>query len=315
MASSIVGFSVDNFRYIMDDPICPDIETCKTKNPECKGRRYTNKKGKLRLQSRTKQYASNFHCRWEIVAPEDKKIRLRITQGKSKFGIEHHKSCGFDRLHIQSGVPEDKGNHRFGRLCSTKVDDGKTYNGISAHMSQNRVKIESYKWQDWITLPTNHLVIAFDTDRIDTKNRGFRLVYEFTDEYTVPNEVREEIKNLKQEEQVLMKEIFTPSDKYYKRIAKKIRDHFDQIFEKWHSCGGASMDPNYVKPKPWDRNTFQLDRTNDIKAIYERYRSFITRQLVDLGSCPQKHINKINSKKANLERIFIRSCKRVQKCF
>ena len=291
MVSVIAGQRFTD-RYIQDNIVCPDVKTCQGDQGgmKCKGRYMTSPKGRIRLQSKTKLYGSNFHCRWEIKAPKGLKIRIKITQGHNKFGIEHHKTCGFDKLHVQSIDGE-----RYGRLCSTKLDAGLTYNGLSAYQTYNQVKIPSKEWQDWITLPTDHLVIAFDSDRLQESNRGFRLVYDTVGDYFVPNEVREEIKSLKSDENDLLNRIFSPADKFYKRLEKRIDDHFDQIFEKWHACGGASLDPTMQLPKEYERNSNEIDKTEEIKAIYQRYRKFITSQLEDVGTCMPKHVRKIVS--------------------
>lgn len=306
--------AANNFgdRYIMDDPICPDVDTCRditTNGMKCRGFHSKKTTGRIRLQAKHKLYSSTFNCRWEIEAPKGYKVRIKITQGHKKFGIEHHKNCGFDRLHIQSNTGE-----RFGRLCSNKMTSGETYNGLSAPMSFNGEKIESFKWQDWITLPTNHLVIGFDSDRLNEKNRGFRLVYETYKDHVVPNVVKEEIKNLKSEEQALMNQIFSPEDKWFTRIGKKVQDHYDQIFEKWHACGGASMDPNYNMDSNFERNNNVMDKTAEIQALYKGYRDFIDTQLTELGTCKRAQVAKIIKKKDILEKMFINGCKKVGKC-
>lgn len=54
-------------------------------------------------------------------------------------------------------------------------------------------------------------MIAFDSDgTISELSGGFRLVYQMVDRYFVPNEVREEIVNLKETEEILLSKIFTP---------------------------------------------------------------------------------------------------------
>ena len=289
LSSVVADFPLD--RYIADDPLCPDIATCygdpSNSGMKCKGRLYTNSKGRIRLQSKQKKYASTFNCRWEIKGPKDSKVRIKITQGYKKFGIEHHKICGNDRLHVQSITGD-----RYGRLCSTAAAEGTTYNGLPAPYTYNKEKIQSKYWQDWIQLPTNHLVIGFDSDRLYEHNRGFRLVYEIVNEYTVPQPVRKEIIQLQKDEQQLRDDIFTPGDKYFDRISQKIKDHFDQLFEKWHQCGGASLDPTLTKPKKLQRQNNQND---NIKAIYERYRLFIVGQLQEVGTCKPQHVSKIVS--------------------
>jgi len=237
------------------------------------------------------------------------RIRIRITQGKG-FDIEHQQVCGADRLHVIGG-----GGEKFGRLCNSRLQKGMTYNGLPALLSYNKTKIASKEWRDWIELPTNHLVIAFDSDgTISELSGGFRLVYQMVDRYFVPNEVREEIVNLKETEELLLAKIFTPGDKYHERISNMIREHFNQIYEKWHECGGAALDPNFNFDENFLRGTSEMDFTGEIKAVYERYKNFIQAQLVDIGFCKKAHINRIDAKKTKLEEIFIKSCIEIGKC-
>ena len=126
-----------------------------------------------------------------------------------------------------------------------------TYNGLPALLSYNKTKvgsnlyfviprhrifqIASKEWRDWIELPTNHLVIAFDSDgTISELSGGFRLVYQMVDRYFVPNEVREEIVNLKETEELLLNKIFTPgTDKDDSYWLTEICDHpSDKQIEK-----------------------------------------------------------------------------------
>lgn len=299
-------------RYLMDDPICPDVKTCAgivgNGGLKCKGKTLQAPKGRIRVQARNKIYDSMFNCRWEIKAPEGKQIRIRITQGDKRFGVEYHPTCGFDRMHVQS-INGD----RYGRLCSEKKNAGATYNGLSAQMTFNGTKIQSKNFQDWITLPTNHLVVAYDSDRLSQTGRGFRMVYETTGEYIVPNEVREEILNLKDDEMLLLNQTFDVDSKYYTKLQMRIQDHYDHIFEKWHACGGASLDPTLKKPNV-ERTLGIVDMTPQINAIYYRYHEFIDAQLEKIGTCKPSHVRKISKKKNALEAIFIRSCQRIGKC-
>ena len=75
-----------------------------------------------------------------------------------------------------------------------------------------------------------------------------------------------------------------------------ITEHFNQIYEKWHECGGAALDPNFNFDENFLRGTSEMDFTGEIKAVYERYKNFIQAQLVDIGFCKKTHINRIVSK-------------------
>ena len=70
-------------------------------------------------------------------------------------------------------------------------------------------------------------MIAFDSDgTINELSGGFRLVYQMVDRYFVPNEVREEIVNLKETEELLLNKIFTPgTDKDDSYWLTEICDH------------------------------------------------------------------------------------------
>ncbi|CBY35090.1 unnamed protein product [Oikopleura dioica] len=301
-------------RYLHDMPLCPSPKVCRQLNPTCKGKILSKNRGRIRLKRKAKQNidkSRGFSCRWEIVSENpNHRIRIRITQGKG-FDIEHQQVCGADRLHVIGG-----GGEKFGRLCNSKLTKGMTYNGLPALLSYNRTKIPSKEWRDWIELPTNHLVIAFDSDgTISELSGGFRLVYQMVDRYFVPNEVREEIVNLKETEEILLSKIFTPGDKYHERISNMIKEHFNQIYEKWHECGGAALDPNFNFDENFLRGTSEIDFTGEIKAVYERYKDFIKTQLVDIGFCKKAHINRIEAKKTKLEEIFIKSCVEIGKCF
>ena len=74
-----------------------------------------------------------------------------------------------------------------------------------------------------------------------------------------------------------------------------ISEHFNQIYEKWHECGGAALDPNFNLDEDFLRHTSEIDYTGEIKAVYERYKDFIQAQLVDIGFCKKAHIDNIVS--------------------
>ena len=103
------------------------------------------------------------------------------------------------------------------------------------------------------------------------KKTNWRLVFETVGDYIVPNEVREEIKDLWRDEHLLLNQTFAPNDRFYKNLKRRMVDHYDQIFEKWHACGGASLDPTFKKEKDWQRTLSDIDKTDAIKDNIQKF--------------------------------------------
>lgn len=157
-------------RYIYENPLCESIALCSS-NPGCDGKLLTDISGTISVSN----YANFFGCRWEIKGGNNSKIKIKVNSGSS-FGIENQSSCGFDRLHIRSA--DNKG---YGRLCSSAADSSLPYNGMSKFETDGEIKIKSSAFRDWLLLDTNHLVIAFDSDKQKTGN-GFNIEYQIIGE-------------------------------------------------------------------------------------------------------------------------------------
>ncbi|CAG5089060.1 Oidioi.mRNA.OKI2018_I69.PAR.g12070.t1.cds [Oikopleura dioica] len=171
-------FSLERFAPDDIDHFCDSIEACIAFNPpnsmnraKCDGRVFSEEKGTISYSN----YHNHAACRWEIRAPEGAKIKVKVHSGPT-FGMEHHSYCGNDKLSL--GYPSEDGTKKlFARICSSKNNSERPYNGLMPSFSPNGEKIQSYKFRDGIILDTNVLIVHFQSDQAD-KGVGFSMEYE-----------------------------------------------------------------------------------------------------------------------------------------
>ena len=98
----------------------------------------------------------------------------------------------------------------------------------------NEVKMRSASFRQWLELPTSHLVVAFDTDRM-TQGAGFKISYEITGagESAPANKVAEEL-NTGLDGLI---ENFASKDNHKNRLEKRLRTLFQKYDSRMVKCG------------------------------------------------------------------------------
>ena len=141
-------------RFVSDDidQFCDSIESCiklneeSSPNSQCDGRVFHEESGEISYSI----YDNFATCRWEIHAPEGARIKVKVNSGFT-FGIEHQSFCGNDKLSL--GYVSDDGSKKlFGRICSSKNNAERPYNGLMPSFSPNGEKIQSYRFREGIIL-------------------------------------------------------------------------------------------------------------------------------------------------------------------
>jgi len=211
-------------RYIYEKPLCSSVSQCSDLEG-CDGKIFTGKTGEITLNG----YQNHFSCRWEVRGPAGSKIKVKVLQGES-FGIENHNACGNDRLHIHS-IDEK----RFGRLCSSKNNSKLPYNGMQPGETHGGVKIQSSKFRDWLSLDTNHLVVAFDSDQ-NANGQGFVLQYEIDGD--VPEEpvlptVQAELEEIGNQVEEGLDNLITSLPKFPDQRKNRLAHRVKRLFEKF----------------------------------------------------------------------------------
>lgn len=217
------GLQMIGDRYLYDDPICPNIETCTGENG-CTGDLRTAQNGTIQVSN----YPDNFYCRWEIKGPAGSTIKIKIDQGNGNFGIESQKACGYDRLHIQSYEGD-----RFGRLCSSsKIGSQWLVNALAKHMSYQGKQITNKMWRTgFVEIPFNHVVIGFDTDQ-QSNSLGFKLDYE------IVGAVEEQEWSEAKEDMVLSLETSINEQIQIPHLAARMMKMHNNIFTKFDEMMG-----------------------------------------------------------------------------
>jgi len=252
--SSVEGFNKSIERYLYDFPLCDNVDQCKGEQSksgthECKGK-IVQANNRKRGRVRQRGYDDIYNCRWEVIVPEGKQIKVRIQ--KDSFGAEHHKVCGFDKLFVMDGD-----NNRYGRLCSSKDGTG-IHNGLSAMDSYNGQKISDTVWDKRsVLLSSNHLVLAFDSDQNNSQEKGgFNVLWEIYEQDDVAEGTKEEFAGYFDKITDVIENVFDGSEytkekrqaaipKARKALKKSSQKLFNKIETQWYVCGTASNDPNY----------------------------------------------------------------------
>lgn len=304
LLGSSLALGPDIQRYLYDNPLCDSIEVCNgnkgKQGSTCKGRLFEGRtKGRIRLG----KYDDQFNCRWEVKVPKDKQIKFRLQQVK----IEHHKTCGNDKLFIIDGQKENgNGNGIFARVCSNK--SGGVYNGLAPNKSPNGIKInpQLFSKQSYLT-DTNHLVFAFDSDQ-DTRKGGFSVLWEVYDPENVAQATKDALADMKAETTKAIELFLDETGNIKKKPQPLINSKaklvsnalktFDHVERLWYMCGTASRDPNManVLRNNMCQNKF-INASTFKKCLTQEFDAWTDE---NIKGCKESHIEKLKFKIDNL---------------
>lgn len=304
LLGSSLALGPDMQRYLYDNPLCDSIEVCHgnkgNQGSTCKGKLFEGKsKGRIRLG----KYDDIFNCRWEVKVPKGRQIKFRVQQMK----VEHHKTCGNDKLFIIDGQKENgDGDGIFARLCSK--DGGGIHNGLSAKKSPNGVKIDPqlFAKQSYLT-DTNHLVFAFDSDQ-STRKGGFSVLWEVYDPENVSQATKDALKTMRDDTNAAIEAFLDPTGPIKKKaqplinsqakIGANVAKVFDHVERMWYMCGTASRDPTMANVLRNNMCQNKLENAKTFKHCLNQ--EFIAWADENIEGCKNTHIEKLKFKVDNL---------------
>ena len=103
---------------------------------------------------------------YEIKAPEDYTIVLQFDQSHG-FGLEFHRKCGYDKLHLFKGNFLDfKPTNRIARFCGPRQNgkNGKTQPWDGSRKVKKRGGVLPM-WDSEFDTESNEVIVAVDFDQ------------------------------------------------------------------------------------------------------------------------------------------------------
>jgi len=150
-------------RYIWTTPRCLSVpEMC---DPTCM-QNFDSDTGKITIGP--DEYTNMRNCLWRIEVSDQKTLQLQFNQTFG-FGIEYHRNCAFDKIHVF----DQNDNSRLARFCGPK--DDLPYDGAR---KLRAIDGELEMWDLPFDSHTNSIVVGFDTDRDESGFAGFELLWE-----------------------------------------------------------------------------------------------------------------------------------------
>lgn len=115
-------------------------------------------------------------CLWHITVPKKHKIQMQFDRDFG-FNVEYHNFCGFDKLHVISGLygPNEQFD-RIARFCGPRDGfgtAGQPWDG-ARNMYRSPDKENMPFWDVPYTFENNKVSIGWDSDQTKTTG-GFRL--------------------------------------------------------------------------------------------------------------------------------------------
>lgn len=140
-------------RLLLHHPICmtfPDHPNC---DSTCQ-KTFTAFSGEISVQD----YQSYRSCLWQIKLPPTRTIEFQFV---GDFDLEYHRQCGYDRVHIFSGLL-DGDNQRQGRFCGPRSGHEFPYDGSGRNVPTDGK-------MNFFTQPfdirNNNAIVGFDADQ------------------------------------------------------------------------------------------------------------------------------------------------------
>jgi len=168
-------------RYGWKWPKCKNIDAC-----ECGGRlgSGSEKSGVITvgvtdpadIDENNVPYERFQTCLWHITVPKKHKIKMQFDRDFG-FNVEYHNFCGFDKLHVISGLygPNEEFD-RIARFCGPRDGygtAGQPWDG-ARNMYRSPDKENMPFWDVPYTFENNKVSIGWDSDQTKTTG-GFRL--------------------------------------------------------------------------------------------------------------------------------------------
>ena len=139
-----------------------NIPKCITSPDLCQDTIITAEKGKIELSA--EDYENHKNVMYRIQLGDSKKIKLKFNK-EAGFGMEWHRKCGYDQVHIFNGRADDFENaHRIARFCGPKRNQ---VGGAPFDASRNIRPLNGKMamWDEWMDVGSGEIVVAIDLDQ------------------------------------------------------------------------------------------------------------------------------------------------------
>ena len=120
----------------------------------------TAEKGQIELSG--EDYENHKNVMYRIQLGDSRKIKLKFNQ-EAGFGMEWHRHCGYDKVHIFTGRADDFENaQRIARFCGPKNAGGAPFD---AARKIRPVNGKMAMWDEWMDVGSGDVVVAIDLDQ------------------------------------------------------------------------------------------------------------------------------------------------------
>lgn len=161
---------VNNDRFIWQHPRCmADPALCDQCTFE-----FNTLSGNITISP--EDYTNYKNCLWKINIPETKNVLLKFNKDHG-FGIEYHRNCAYDKLHIYNNL--NNSPSRISRFCGPK--NGEMPFDGSRNLQPVGGLLEM--WDTPLDTWSNRIMISFETDQKFSNFQGFDLTWESENKY------------------------------------------------------------------------------------------------------------------------------------
>lgn len=162
--------NMDNERFVWQTPKCISHDSlCTTKT-------ILNENSGVITFNNT-DYENYKNVLYRIELGDKRKISLKFNKDHG-FGMEYHNKCGYDKLHIFSGLADEFDSaRRIARFCGPKNDGGKPWDG-SRLLQNDDVDNVLPMWDEWYDTVSGNIFIGIDLDQDNDDFTGFELMWE-----------------------------------------------------------------------------------------------------------------------------------------
>ena len=120
----------------------------------------TARKGEIELKP--EDYDNHRNVMYRIQLGDSRKIKLKFKQ-EAGFGMEWHRNCGYDKVHIFTGRADDFDNaQRIARFCGPKNEGGAPFDAAG---NIRPVNGKMAMWDEWMDVGSGEIVVAIDLDQ------------------------------------------------------------------------------------------------------------------------------------------------------
>ena len=146
---------LEGTRYNWKIPKCiTSPEFCKLDKVE------TANSGKIKLTA--KDYENHRNVMYRIQLGDSRKIKLKFNQEEG-FGMEWHRNCGYDKVHIFTGRADDFDNaQRIARFCGPKKAGGAPFDAAG---NVRPINGKMAMWDEWMDVGSGDVIVAIDLDQ------------------------------------------------------------------------------------------------------------------------------------------------------